>query len=517
MSRTRRFTINAAANYLRFAVTVVAMFWMTPYIIRHVGAAAFGVWSLIFSALGIFALFDCGFSTTIVKYVADCHADGDRERRNRLVSSISFLYAILSTISAIAIACLSLAFDHIFSIAPAMKHEALAVLWILAFRLVILAFPLGVYRDVLFGEQKIYAVNIVQIVSTVVYSVWTWIALAHHGTLITMAWINLFSMLGEFACYALIAYRLVPGLRVSWRLANRESIRQELGFSMSQMVVNTASLVRLRTDPIIVKFFLSLDAVGIYTIALRIAESALMLSKQITNIFAPVVARMHREGDKDGVTKILTSGAKLAFAASLAINLPLCLLAHNIVVAWVGPAFAPAAPVLVVLLIAMSLVILQMAACSVLTMSGHHKLTARADVAGIAVNLAVSIALARPLGMAGIALGTLVSTVVVDVIYIVGTACRMYGISYQAYILRVILPLVPACLALTATVVLVGRVLDLRSLHNVAACAMCGIASYVIVFLMTGLNADEKRAAASILKRRAPKISPDKPAITKVA
>jgi len=513
MTRTRRFTINAAANYLRFAVTVVSMFCLTPYIIRHIGTTAFGVWSLIFSALGVFALFDCGFSTTIVKYVADCHADGDTDRRNRLVSSISVLYAVLSLLSALAIGGLSLAFDQLFSVAPVLKHAALEVLWILAFRMVILALPLGVYRDVLFGEQRIYAVNIVQIFSTLVYSVWTWIALAHHGTLVSMAWINLIAMLGEFGSYMALARHYIPGLHVSWRLASRESIRQELGFSMSQMVVNTASLVRLRTDPIIVKCFLSMDSVGVYTIALRIAESCLLLSKQITNIFAPVVAKMHREGDEAGIRKILTSGAKLAFAASLAISLPLCLLARAVVTDWVGPAFAGAAPVLVVLLIAMSLVILQMAACSVLTMSGHHKLTARADAIGIGINLAVSIALARPLGLVGVAVGTLVSTVVVDVLYVVGLSCRIYGIGYRSYIAQVVLPVAPACASLAGTVILLGRSMDLHRLHNVAGCALCGIVVYAAVFFLTGLNSDEHRSAGSILGRSTTRIAPGESAV----
>jgi O-antigen/teichoic acid export membrane protein len=412
---------------------------------------------------------------------------------------------------------LSFAFDRVFAIAPDLKREAMTVLWILAFRMVILALPLGVYRDILFGEQRIYAVNIVQIVSTLVYSVWTWMALAHHGTLVTMAWINLVAMLGEYFSYIVLARHYIPGLRVSWNLASKESIRKELGFSMSQMVVNTASLVRLRTDPIIVKCFLSLDSVGIYTIALRIAESCLLLSKQITNIFAPVVAKMHREGDEAGVRKILTSGAKLAFAASIAISLPLCLLARDVVRDWVGPAFEPAAPVLVVLLISMSLVILQMAACSVLTMSGHHKLTARADAVGIATNLIVSIALARPLGMVGVAIGTLISTVLVDVLYVVGLSCRIYGISYQSYVVKVILPLVPACIALTATVICLGRVNDLQRLHNVAAVAICGVAIYAVIFLMTGLSSDERQSAGSIIRRKTAPLTPAEPAATKAA
>ena len=510
MSRTRQFTTNAIANYLRFAVNVVAMFLMTPFIIRHIGRDAFGIWSLVFSILGIFALLDCGLSTTIVKAVADCHADGDTERRNKLLSTISVLYAVLSIISTLAILVVSLCVGHLVP-AGADRHVTVAILWILALRVVILALPLGVYRDVLFGEQRIATVNVVQIASTVVYSLWTWYALVRHGGLMAMAWINLAAMVCEYSAYVILAYRLVPRLRVSWLIASAESIRRELGFSVAQLVVNTASLVRLRTDPVIVKAFLSLESVSVYTIALRIAESVLLLSKQITNIFAPMVARMHRQGDASGIRKILLSGAKLAFAASLAISLPICLLAKPLIQCWVGPEFAPAGPVLVVLLCAMSLVILQMAACSVLTMSGHHKLTARADVCGIAINLGVSVALAHRLGIVGIAVGTLVSTILVDVLFVVGSACRIYGISYYNYVRLVVLPMVLPGIASALAVFGAESLMGVGKMHFVAVCAACGVLGFVAAFALTGLNPEERqsiRAAAATKKKTRPAEDP---------
>ena len=80
---TRKTTIllNTLTNYLRFGITAVVFFLLTPYIIDRIGTEDFGLWSLVFSILGLFGLMDFGFTTGAVKYVAECKGSGDDERR----------------------------------------------------------------------------------------------------------------------------------------------------------------------------------------------------------------------------------------------------------------------------------------------------------------------------------------------------------------------------------------------------------------------------------------------------
>ena len=43
--------LNIATSYLRFAVSMVVVFLMTPYIIGQLGMDTFGLWSLIFAVI----------------------------------------------------------------------------------------------------------------------------------------------------------------------------------------------------------------------------------------------------------------------------------------------------------------------------------------------------------------------------------------------------------------------------------------------------------------------------------
>jgi len=68
---------------------------------------------------------------------------------------------------------------------------------------------------------------------------------------------------------------------------------------------------------------------------------------------------------------------------------------------------------------------------------------------------ALSLALIRPLGLVGVALGTLVSSIAVDFVWIVGAACKAYGLNYGDYVRRAMVPaLVPGLLQLALMTVM---------------------------------------------------------------
>src|SRR5580704_6299273 len=96
MTRTAQFAINAATNYGRMLVQILALMVLTPYIIKKIGDTEFGLWTLVISTLGLLSLLDLGFGTGIVKYVAQCTASGDLDRRNRILSTMAAVYVIIT-------------------------------------------------------------------------------------------------------------------------------------------------------------------------------------------------------------------------------------------------------------------------------------------------------------------------------------------------------------------------------------------------------------------------------------
>lgn len=500
MTDNKRFAINAAANYGRFLIVMATQFLLTPVLLQRVGARDFGLWSLTFSVMGFLGLLDGGLATSTVKFVAS--SKGDPQKRNRLLGTLLGLCLALSGVAVVATVILTPLYVPLFHIAADQATAARALLWLLALRAVILALPLGLFQGVLFGEQKIYLINAVQSVTTLLYAGGTALALARGAGIVTVGWLNLISMLAEYSTYMVLAYRTLPGLNLRPHL-DRTLVKEVAGFSGAQFLVNVASLVRMRMDPILVQLFLSLQAVAAYSVALRIAESALLLTKQVINVFVPLVAARHAAGDEAGVRSVLLAGGKYVFAAATLLTVAICTLANEIITLWVGPGMQEAVATLIILMLSMGLVVPQMVAASVLVMTGHHGFSARAQSVGMVINVAVSTLLAKPLGLAGIAGGTLVATVLVDVAWVLPYACRVQGVPFASYFRAVFVPVL-VCGTVQAAATLGAKALlpAPSSLLGVLPFATVGAIAFLAAFWLAFVNTSDRAKVLDKLRRR---------------
>ncbi len=500
LTRTAQIALGTLTNYLRFAVTVCVFFLLTPLMIRQLGMAEFGLWALVFSVLGFFSLLDLGFGTAAVKYIAQCHGSDDVQSRDTIVSTLAAVYVCLAIVAAAGIGVLTPHFNGLFSVPADRAGRAIAVLWILAIRTVLLGLPLSLFRHILFGRQKVYLINAVQCIMTAVYGVAAWLALSRGMGIVTLAWLNLGAMLVEHVAYIALVL-LTGGVRVSVRLISGSMFRRLSSLSVFACLANVAGLILLRADPIVIKIFLSLSAVAIYAVALKMAEYAHVLVKQFISVLSPMVAQMSGRGEAEKIRFVLVNCTRFALVPAGIVAVCVYVLGKRAVVLWVGAEFAPAGTVLVILITAILLSVPQMTASTVLTMTGHHKLTGSAAVVSMAINVAASVAMVRWLGIVGVAMGTLIATVIVDVFVIVPLACRLHEVAAWSYVRRV-LPavVVPGAvhLAITATL---AHFWPPVSLGVVALEVLPGTAAYLAVFWWLFVEDSEKRLLADKLIR----------------
>ena len=157
---------------------------LTPYIVEKLGTDDFGLWSLTLSFLGFFSLLDLGLGAAVVKYVAECRGARDHERRNQIVSTLFVAYIALALISVLILGALSPFYGELMNLPVQGRDKALMLLWLMAFRLVFLPLPMGMYRSGLHGEQKFYSTNMAQVVSLTLYGVGAYVVLERGGDII---------------------------------------------------------------------------------------------------------------------------------------------------------------------------------------------------------------------------------------------------------------------------------------------------------------------------------------------
>ncbi|MCB1734793.1 MAG: oligosaccharide flippase family protein [Gammaproteobacteria bacterium] len=486
-----RWILNIATSYLKFLINIVVVFFMTPYIVKMIGIDAFGLWSLIFAVIGIFGLMDMGFATAGVKYVAETVGSGDTERRNRILGTLFGVYSMIGIVAILAVAITVGPASGWFDLDAEHQTEFGNLVWWLGIALA-LSFPLSVFKSALTAAGRMDLVNGISLFLVLSQAALTVVLLEMGWGLQALAVAAAVNMVGQSLLLVPFAYRYIPGFSVAPSLYTPKLVRELLSFSVYAFIANIAVLIILRIDPVVIKLFLPLSAVAVYAIASRVAEYTYLLNKQFSNALMPLVSQSHGAGDAETVRRVLIDGTRFLMGVAIPFIGLLFFYTPEIIDLWMGPDFAEAAPLLRILLMAALFSTVQLNAANVLGMTGHHKLVAGSMALSALLNLGLSIVLIQIVALPGVAFATLLAAFIVEMGVIVPKACATKGVRYWDFVRDGVLPAIPAAVPMFAIAYGLATWIAPIGLGNVSwQGAIAGLA-YLLVFLFTGVRADER-------------------------
>ncbi len=428
------------ASLGRIGVTFVVWFILTPFMLRTLGAEGYGLWSLLFSLVGFLSLLDLGTGAGVVRCVAETRGHGRVSERDETLSTYLAASLVLSLAGTAIVAALAYWALPALGLPESVLPLARTALWLVALRSFILAVPLGFLRGVLFGENRLVALNAVQAAATVLGALLIAGALSLGLGVKGVAWAGLVGMLLEHLMYASLAARHLRQMRLSLRLVTVKALRRASSLGFAQMVIAASGLVLLRTDPLIVQAFYGVAAVSMYAVAMKVAENTFLIVKQFVNALSPLIAEWHAAGRVADLRELLIRATRLASIPAALIGGAALGAGASLLRLWLGPEFEVAALPMRILVLSMILTVPQMVVFSLLTYSDRHQLPARASVVAAVVNLVLSLILVRPLGLVGVALGTLIATLLVDVFYVLRTGAQTFGVPFGELVRSALLP-----------------------------------------------------------------------------
>ncbi len=503
LTRTGRVAINTLSNYIRFGTIFIVFLLMTPVMMQGFGTQEYGIWTLVFSVTGFLGLFDLGFGTASVKFIAQLSGSGELEQRSRLTGTLMTVYLALAVLSGLAALAISPFLDGILGLSGGQAEKARFLYWILVFRSAVLYLPLSLFRHILFGKQKIWLVNAIQVVSTAVYGIGTVLVIRAGGGIIAVAWVNLAAMVLEHILYAIPVLAMKDRPRILPNVASRGEFKDISSVSMYSFLVNLIVLVQMRTDPFIINALVAdpLRAVAIYSVATKIGEYYLLMVKQFGNSISPLVAELKGKGEEGKIRFLLTAGTKYAFLPATLLGVFLVAAARPLILAWVGPEYAQAALPLIVTVCVVMLTVPEMIASTILTMTGHHRMNGRAAVLAMILNVGFSIAFVSMLGIVGAALGTLVACLIVDIGIIMPKALKLYRIRIPDYLYRLLPSVIVPGLSDLAITRLIMNLTHPARLPALALAAIPGAMVCLALFWFVFVDSTERELFVRAFRR----------------
>lgn len=482
---------NATSNYVRQLLQILIFVLLTPFIVAQVGKEDFGLWSLIQATIGLLGLMDMGFSTSVVKYVAEARGSENRQRVGDLTATFFWQYTALGLLTLVLTLAVTPFLPSLLGVAPEKARTAQIVFLLIGLRAA-QGLPLGLFAGILVGFQKQLLSNVTRVVGTASYGLLAWWALTVSPTIETLSWVSLGTGLFANLLSLHFCFSGADGMSLSpWRF--RWSLLQEIStFSLWYFLIQVSLLIATRVDTIVINAAMPLTAVAVYTVAIRVVERAQGLCKQLTNTLTPVIAELKGAGEEKNIRAVFLKGSMLAVAAAAPMLVGLAWLAEELAVTWMGPDFRESALPCRLLLAAAMVSILHSNTENVLSMTGHQKFLALASIGGQFLNLGLTIALVHPLGLAGVAGATLGAQLVVQLLVVQRRAGALYGLSMREFYWKSLWPSVPGTVCCVAGMWLGGMVLPPTSLLRVAVLLAVGGVCFVPGFWFLGLSGAER-------------------------
>jgi O-antigen/teichoic acid export membrane protein len=307
--------------------------------------------------------------------------------------------------------------------------------------------------------------------------------------------------------YRANAYRVFPGLRIRVSSFRRERLREVTMFSVYMLLIDWANKLNYSVDAIVIGAFLSTSAVAVWTVGQRLAEVTQRLTNQLNDVLFPTVVDNDSAARLDRLQAIFVQGTRLSLATVIPMGGAMMLMARPLVHAWVGTDFSDSVLVLQLLSLTVIVRVGNATASTLLKGAGEHRLVAFTNVAAAIANLALSVAIVKPLGLAGVALGTLVPVCLVSTLVLFPAGCRRVQLPLGRAIADAVWPAVWPAAVMTGFV-LATRDLVPANLFAIALELALAAAVYALMFVFFGITPHQRRMYLSkiveLIQRRAP-------------
>lgn len=481
----RNIVTNAVVSWAGFVVQVGITFFLSPVLVHGLGLGRYGFWSVVESILTYLVLFDFGVGASVVRYVAKFEAARDQESLNRVFSTALAIFAAAGLFAfAIVLAIASLGIGALV-VPPDLLEEVRWLLILLGLNLA-LGLPLGVFPCLLVGLGRFPARTLIRTVMLFVRTGLLVVIVWQGGGLIGLAAAITACGVVEYLGTAVAAWCYLPGLRFSPARVSWETFRTIRGYSIDAFLVMLASRISFQTDALVINAFLAPECVTYFVIAGRLVEYAKDSLRVITTVLTPAVSALEVQGDYPAIRQMLLNSTRYVLWLILPIQVGLLTLGEPFVAVWMNDAdlARQSYETLLILSLPLGLAIAQSVSTRILYGTSCLRWFARACMAEAAANLLLSLVLVRPLGIAGVAWGTTIPNVLLNLglaVYI----CRFLGVGGGEYLRRSILPpLAPACL-LGLFWHLAGGWVALSSWAALAQVGALGLAGYFGLALLT--------------------------------
>jgi O-antigen/teichoic acid export membrane protein len=477
----------------------ITSFFLMPFIVHHLGDRVYGFWSLAASFIGYYSILDLGLSSAVSQYISIAIGQNDPAECRAVFNAALRIQSLLGGVALLATAAIAAAAPW-FCKSPADAALFWRVIVILGISAA-LGFPARAYGGLLEAALRFdiqAGLGILGVALRTGLIVW---AILGGGGLLALAWMTLFATLPVLALQIWFGRREAPWARIDRSSLEPKRAKNLFSYSIYTFLSTVADIFRFQLDSVVIAGFIGLAAVTHYRVASVFTSYYLNAIIAAIGLIQPVLSRLHGAQDRSGLQKVFFFATRVSLCISVFIGFSLICWGKSFIARWMGTKYEDAYWPLVVLSLAVLLDVGQGPSISLLYATFKHRYYTYLNCAEGGINLVFSLALARPLGVLGVALGTLIGAFFIRVVAQPLLVCKVSGLHYGDY-MKFLGGTLLRCGCLMGAVIAISAWGLRPSYPWLVSSAICATAIYAAGSWLVVFNRQEREQLRAVVNNR---------------
>ncbi len=502
---------NLLTGYFHFFVVILIMVLLTPFYIHRLGDQLYGFWSVLNSVIAYLATLDFGLGIASTKFTAETLAKNDTTGKSRILSQILSLYLLISILLIAIGAFLAFFLPGFFGISRDIWTSAALTIFLMAINLVFILLS-KFFAGISFGHQKQEVPNLIAVGSALLQGSFSYWFLLNGFGLVGLALSFIIAGVLGLILRALYCAHSFGPLGLSTHSLAGASWSPLLRFGGGIFILAIGGQVILNTDNILIGKVLNLNLVTTYSIACLLIMAVGNIFQRISDVFFPVLTGSYASSDDTSLRFYFVESTFLSITGYTAVSVGLACFGNDIISFWVGPERFIGYRILWTI-IAFFWFQTYIHSHALLLMSvGRIPPIVKLNIAEASTNLILSLLLIVPLGVFGVALGSLLSIFLTSFLFLPKHSLQILNIPrFQTnlkMLIKVVLPSAPALAG--------GFLLKLFCplngiLQILASCALVSTLYLFLVWLTLGIEKRSWYYKKLLIALAQPNIHPEQP------
>lgn len=410
-SRTKNVLLTASVSEICTIFNQVLGFIYRTIFLYLLSSDYLGLNGLFTNILNILSLAELGISTVIVYRFYQPIKEQNIEQVGKLMNYFQHVYRIILCIILGSGLCL-LPFLNFFINADSQipADINLYVIYILFLMQTASSYLFAYRQSLLTADQKQYQLSIFQLVITVVrYTVQVMILFWFYDYTLTLLLSVAITILGNITISTIVKHKYKDVFKIKSSLKKDEK-REILADTRACMCHRIGSTVLTSTDNLVLAKMINLFYVGVYSNYSLIINSLNTLASQVLDNVTASLGNAHVEMDENGRLQVYKNMIFVNWWMAVSLTVCLYSLINKLIIIWIGPEFLLNKFTVMCLAVQFYLTFSRKTNISFTNASGLFVKDMYRPLIEALLNLLISIFLAQKVGIAGVFLGTIISS-----------------------------------------------------------------------------------------------------------